>query len=149
MNTQNTQWELTCRQCSHTEPCGTVAMLAHLQRLGMLKRAREPAPEMLLELLTTSLHRLQCSVCQRVGLGLQEVDEEAWQTTRNCASCGRPISPERLDVIPDTTSCATCARSPAPTDDADYCPKCGAVMSMRIGRGGGLTRYRLSCPECR
>ena len=121
----------------------------------MLKRAREPAPELMLELLATAVQRLRCPACGQVGLALQEVDEGAWQTStqhtaRKCAACGRPISPERLDVIPDTTNCASCARSPAPPDEAvDYCPKCGAVMSLRVGRGGGLTRYRLSCPECR
>lgn len=27
-----------------------------------------------------------------------------------CESCGRPIDPQRLDVLPDTTLCIQCAR---------------------------------------
>jgi len=28
-----------------------------------------------------------------------------------CARCGRPIDPERLEILPLTTHCITCARS--------------------------------------
>jgi len=28
-----------------------------------------------------------------------------------CQSCGNPIEPERLHLLPDTTLCATCARA--------------------------------------
>lgn len=28
-----------------------------------------------------------------------------------CESCGNPIEPERLEIIPDTTLCAACARA--------------------------------------
>ena len=124
-------------------------MLGHLQRLGMLKRAREPAPKIMLELLNTALDRIRCSACGHSGMALQEIDEQEWETTRKCAACGRPISAERLEALPDTANCAACAHAPDPAGDVDYCPKCGEVMSVVVGRGGGVTRYRLSCPACR
>ncbi len=39
---------------------------------------------------------------------------------RSCRICGRPISPARLEVLPDTTLCVDCARvyPPAPIDVA-------------------------------
>ena len=116
----------------------------------MLKRARDPEPELLLELLTSAVERLGCRNCKHVGLSLQAVDEQDWPTRSNCQSCGQPISPERLEVLPETTSCASCARAPAQQNEAvEYCSKCGAVMSLRPSRGGGLTRYELACPQCR
>ncbi len=33
-----------------------------------------------------------------------------------CVRCGKPIGDERLDVLPDTVLCASCARGDAPTE---------------------------------
>jgi hypothetical protein len=39
---------------------------------------------------------------------------------RTCTLCGRPIDPERLEVLPDTKFCVDCARTqPAPRIDIE------------------------------
>jgi RNA polymerase-binding transcription factor DksA len=43
---------------------------------------------------------------------LQRLDQGTYGV---CVRCGKPISDERLDVLPDTVLCATCARGDIPT----------------------------------
>ena len=71
-----------------------------------------------------------------------------------CDLCGKAIERGRLDVIPDTNLCSTCARAD-PSDDEDpkqdKCPRCGGVLVMRTPREG-LTKYFRGCsnyPRCR
>ena len=67
-----------------------------------------------------------------------------------------PIDPERREAIPGTRRCATC-KEQAETgalaeDEPDYCPHCGALVEVRVSRGGGITRYKRFCtgePPCR
>ena len=123
-------------------------MLERLHQRGMLKRASKPPPDLLMELFANALPRLECSQCQRPGLQLQEIDEQGWDTGRSCQSCGKRIPVERLEVLPETQYCTACAAVPADGPEGEYCPKCGALMSIRPSRRG-LTRYELSCPDCR
>jgi len=44
---------------------------------------------------------------KQVEDALERLDEGDYGV---CESCGRPIDPERLDVLPDTTLCIKCAR---------------------------------------
>ena len=47
---------------------------------------------------------------ERLEDALERLDEGDYGV---CESCGQPIDPERLDVLPDTTLCIRCARKAA------------------------------------
>ena len=81
---------------------------------------------------------------------------------RPCAGCGRPIPPERLEVIPDATQCVPCQQrtESAPTDwrvSELVCPRCAvrgvhSRMVWRTARDPTIPGYFLGCnryPECR
>ena len=37
-------------------------------------------------------------------------------------------------------------------EEPEYCPHCGSLVELRVGRGPGITRYRRFCtgqPPCR
>ena len=48
------------------------------------------------------------SVLAAIDAALQRIDEGTYGT---CQSCGRPISPERLEAIPYATRCIECKRT--------------------------------------
>jgi len=80
---------------------------------------------------------------------------------RPCVGCGRPISPERLEVIPEATRCVTCQqRTESTTVDWRFsevvCPRCSdrgikSPMVWRTARDPTIQGYFLGCslfPEC-
>lgn len=147
--------QLTCRSCGHQSLCGRGEMIARLRQIGMLKRSGEPDPELLVELFTTSAKAFTCTSCDANGLVATAAEDELegdWGEARRCASCRQPIPPERLEVFPTATFCAACqskaASSPA-SDEPEFCPRCGSLMTLRQTRGAGITRYAMRCPQCR
>jgi|GEM_PF-6687684 len=79
-----------------------------------------------------------------------------------CVGCGRPIPPERMDALPETTRCVSCQQrsESAPTDlrvSEILCPRCAARgfqsrMVWRTARNPTIPGYFLGCsryPECR
>jgi hypothetical protein len=82
---------------------------------------------------------------------------------RACAGCGRPITPERLKVIPDATRCVPCQqRTESAASDWRLseieCPRCAAHgfksrMVWRTARNPAeFSGYFLGCsrfPDCR
>lgn len=113
---------------------------------------------MLEELLPGAAERMTCPGCKQIGLvaGDTEEVEDDWLAAVLCQQCRKPIDPERLDALPDAKFCLNCQQKSesgsATEDEPDFCPKCGALMELRVSRGGGLTRYRLFCtgsPPCR
>jgi hypothetical protein len=82
---------------------------------------------------------------------------------RPCASCGRPILPERLEVLPAATQCVACQQR-AETAATDWrvseveCPRCAAQgrksrLVWRTARDPSkFAGYFLGCsrfPDCR
>lgn len=81
---------------------------------------------------------------------------------RPCAGCGRPISPERLEALPEATRCVPCQQR-AESASGDWqvsevvCPRCAARgfqsrMIWRTARDPTISGYFLGCsrfPECR
>lgn len=156
MNSSNPYYELRCRQCSWTEVCGTEGMVRWLLKVKKIRPGREPDLEILVELFHAVAGQLACPECGATGLTIALADDSAdWPEDRPCAACGKLISSERLEAIPDATLCAACQNAEEegrPRVDLEYCPKCGALMTLRPTKTGGLTRYKLVCtanPPCR
>ncbi len=127
-------------------------MAQRLRGLGMLKRQADPEPAYLSELLRTSVSRLICPQCEGSGLLLEAMPEDEWNSARLCESCDRPIARERLEALPTATRCAACQSTSDSGShsegEAEYCPRCGAIMQLRAAGGSGLARYVSICPDC-
>ncbi len=132
-------------------------MLDWLRQAKMVRRETGPDADLLAELLTSAAGRLSCPECGQQGLSVsphqadEEENDEAWGMARACQGCGRPISRERLEALPNVQLCIECQRG----DDrggsqgpVEYCERCGSVLVMRQTRSG-VTRYTMSCPQCR
>lgn len=77
---------------------------------------------------------------------------DCWEENGGCARYGCPYSPEmrgvptgraplpREETFPEQTACHICGYSPLPPG-ANFCPRCGARVSMRgpIRAGGTLS----------
>jgi hypothetical protein len=146
--------ELTCVLCGHRTVVGPVQMLEKLRDMGMLRREKEPDLHVVYELFMARLAKLPCDSCHQVGLTWQPIDDgndEDWDQVRNCEVCHARIPPERLEVFPDARRCKDCQQSADRGEDSaqpEYCPRCGAIMQLRMQRGSGITRYVMSCPDC-
>jgi predicted RNA-binding Zn-ribbon protein involved in translation (DUF1610 family) len=113
----------------------------------------------MVELLIAAARKLTCPECGASGLAASgEIDEDNgdWPQARPCDACGQPIERERLEALPDAEYCAACQRrieSGQPAGGAvEYCPKCGAAMTLRLSKSAGVARYKLVCtgsPPCR
>jgi predicted RNA-binding Zn-ribbon protein involved in translation (DUF1610 family) len=129
-------------------------MLDWLRSVKMARRDAAPEPDLLPELFRAAAARFACPQCRAVGLSVGDADDdddEAWGMPRKCESCGRPIARERLEVFPDARLCVGCqAQSDrgAVSGPAEYCPRCGSVMTIGQSRRG-VTRYVMICPNCR
>jgi Prokaryotic dksA/traR C4-type zinc finger len=98
-----------------------------------------------------------------VGEERDDAGETVAIPVRPCISCGRLIPPERLEAIPDATSCVPCQqRTEAVTVGEHFteveCPRCASRgmksrLVWRIARDPAkFSGYFLGCsrfPECR
>jgi predicted RNA-binding Zn-ribbon protein involved in translation (DUF1610 family) len=150
--------ELQCDKCGWRTLCGEAEIVRRLRTLGLFRRASEPPNEIVREVLVSQGSELTCDNCGRPGLWVRtdaEDDGGEWKQVVVCEICRQPIPPERLQFKPGATRCVKCQDA---TDrgesfaEPEYCPKCGALMELRVSRTGGLTRYKLWCtgnPPCR
>lgn len=153
MTTSSIYRRLECPRCKAS---AVVDMLARLREAGKLKRDKQPAPEVVIELFSAQAAVLPCEACGHVGLAVQLLDDDAddgnWPTAgRACVRCKAVIPAERLELFPDATLCAACQRRAEQGDDGgpqEYCPRCGGLMKLRQHRGGGIARYVMVCGEC-
>lgn len=153
--------QLTCQECGWRTVCGPADAAARLRLVGVLRRESDPDDATLAELLPEAAKRMTCPGCKRIGFAVSEAEEVAeteddWQAAVLCERCRKPIPPERLEVFPDSKRCVACqskAESGEPEEDEpEFCPRCGALVELRVSRGGGLTRYKRFCtgvPACR
>lgn len=144
-----------CRACGFVEDESVSEMVRRLRAAGLLKARSDASPEVVRELFIASAARLSCGDCGAIGLTVEaaaELDDEAWGQARACQVCGKPIPPERLELLPDARLCIACQakdeRGDA-DDEREFCPRCGAVMQLVSGRGAGIARYAMRCPNCR
>ncbi len=144
-----TTWQLRCPACDWRGRCGLDELLRRLRDLGMLRREAHPSTDTILELIQIRSADLTCDNCQRHGLSLEELDDDFddWDAGRLCEICQQPLAPERLQLFPDARRCATCSTD-VDTDEPDFCPRCGACLSLKTSRGNGVARYQMRCPDC-
>jgi DNA-directed RNA polymerase subunit M/transcription elongation factor TFIIS len=151
-----TEWiDLGCQHCDWHSMCGPPQMLQWLKTAGMVRRDAAPDLDLLPELFRSAAGRMKCPKCGQTGLVAEsnrdDTEDEAWGMARKCAICEQPIPAERLEVFPNAELCVACqAKSDRgeSTGAVEYCPNCGSVMTMRQDRRG-VTRYVMSCPQCR
>lgn len=143
-----------CDACEREQRCDFDQTVNRLMELSMLRRNAQPDAALLAELVADAAPRLTCAECDSVGLTVlnETYDDAEWGELRKCTACGEAISAERLEVFPDTRRCTACQKReeqpPPPSEDSDFCPRCGTPLQTRTSAGGGLTRYRLFCPTC-
>ena len=149
-------FQLQCEACTWQAVCGPLEIEKHLRSAGHLRRAERPAIELVRELLAGVAPQLLCPECGTAGLRMVPYqDEDDWATARRCEICRQPIPPERLEALPAAMRCLSCQQAEEQgraTSDVEYCPRCGAILELRVSRRGGLTRYKLFCtgqPPCR
>lgn len=152
-------YELTCRRCGWRTICGRDDAVGRLRLIGLLRREPDPDDELIAALLVEAAPRMTCPICKEKSLSSSPtdgMDDSDWQAAVLCEVCRAPISPERREAIPNAKRCARC-QGIAETgqlneSEPDYCPNCGAIMEIRVSRGGGITRYKRFCtgdPPCR
>jgi rubrerythrin len=154
-------YELTCRNCGWRTVCGAANAGSRLRLIGLLRREPDPDMDVLATLLVESAPRMTCPICKEKRLvarpsNTMADDEGDWQTAVLCEVCRQPIAPERLEAVPATKRCAACQGKAEAgrliDDEPEYCPLCGAIVELRVSRGGGITRYKRFCtgePPCR
>lgn len=148
---------LICRQCGWCSPCDPATMLRLLQAMGMLRRAQEADAGMIEELFRGNRHRVCCPSCRQVALvdaaggEAAEMDDENWNMSRRCRECRQPISPERLEALPNADLCTRCQglddRGSLPKDE-EYCRRCGGIVVLRRRTSGVQSGYQRVCSEC-
>ena len=144
--------------------CGPADAASRLRLIGQLRREKEPDEDSLAELLIDAAPRMTCPGCRAKGTLHathtdelpDEWDDRDWQAAVLCEVCREPIPPERLEVLPESRRCVTCQgqteRGTLPDEEPEFCPKCGALVELRVSRGTGITRYKRFCtgvPACR
>jgi predicted RNA-binding Zn-ribbon protein involved in translation (DUF1610 family) len=126
-----------------------------LRRHRLVKSTSDMDHELLAEVFRASAAKFHCPHCGRDGLTAspsRELSDSEWGQAQVCENCGAPIPRERLEVFPAATLCVGCqARDDRgePTGQAEYCPRCGAIMTLVQSRAAGITRYVMVCPTCR
>lgn len=151
--------QLECRHCQWWTLCGEAEIVRRLRAVGAFRRSAEPPEELVREVLRSHGPQLACDRCKETGLSVRVDaagdDAGEWDQVVLCEICRQPIPPERLEFNPRATRCAKCqdaADRGQSQAEPDYCPRCGAIMELRVSRGGGITRYKLFCtgnPPCR
>ncbi len=140
-----------CRSCGHDEPTPREDAVLRLQSIGRLKRGVRVETDLLLELARVSAGELSCIACGVTGLALNEGVPAHDDFGRRCEVCRQLIDPERLEVFPDSTLCTNCQKGEDRGVDStmpEYCSSCGTPLVLAKSTIG-VTRYRMSCPQCR
>lgn len=146
-----------CDHCGDHRLVDADGAFQWLRLLGRVRSEQAWEAEIVFEVFRGTADGLSCRACGRRGLfvGLPHDENEDWPEARPCQECGRPIPPERLEALPEALRCVDCQQKIDRGDDpaaAEYCPKCGSPMILRLSRGGGITRHTMRCgkvPPCR
>jgi hypothetical protein len=149
--------EIRCANCRFATMFDAAAVAGWLQAAGRLHRHSEATTGELRELALALAPQIPCTGCGELRLAAAVVgdDSDDWPMARRCEDCGQLISPERVEVFPDTRVCTSCQsrdEQGCSPDAPEYCPHCGSPMVVRQSRGSGIRRYVMECsgnPPCR
>lgn len=150
---------LTCDGCGWRTVSGKDDLASRLRLVGLLRREKDPGEDLIAELLPEAASRMTCPACKSIGLSVRIAESESegdfdaefddWQAAVLCEACRKPIPPERIEALPGARRCLECqGRSEAGVADPEepeFCPRCGALLELRVSSRGGLTRYRQFC----
>jgi hypothetical protein len=151
---------LVCGQCNWRTVCGEAELVRRLRAIGAFRRASHPPEELVAEVLRSRVDELPCDHCRQTGLRMsataaEDASDDGWGQVVTCEICRVPIPAERLAAFPSARRCRACQdaadRNALPAV-AEYCPKCGAILELRVSHAGGITRYKQCCtgnPPCR
>jgi ssDNA-binding Zn-finger/Zn-ribbon topoisomerase 1 len=148
-------FEMRCSQCHWVEIWGLERAMRELVRMGRYRIVADFNPEIIRELFLIYAVRMDCPNCGVTGLITRIAPKESWTWTDEvcCEHCGKIIPTERLAAVPNTTLCVNCQSAIEHGErqgDAEYCPRCGAVMVLKsLAVNNGITRPTLVCPGCR
>jgi DNA-directed RNA polymerase subunit RPC12/RpoP len=150
-----------CAACGEQISLSQEELTDQLRELKFLRRADQPDRATLLQLVQACMAERLWSPCLGCGRPLAaqpETDDDAaleadpdWGDAVPCQQCGALIPPERLELFPTTRSCVKCQQQTerqGPATEAEYCPRCGDVLQLRLGQRGAAA-YRPWCPSCR
>ncbi|MDP6443760.1 MAG: hypothetical protein QGG36_14950 [Pirellulaceae bacterium] len=141
------RFRIECRACQDSVAVTLAELVSRLRDAGMLLRDKEPAPEMIAALLPTASDKVSCGSCGAAGVSITPYEQmDEWEDGRSCQRCGATIPPERLEIFPDSQTCAQC-ESAGGGDEREFCPRCGDLMVMKTS-SRGVTRYALVCRAC-
>ena len=140
-----------CPSCSRAEVTPREDAILRLQSIGRLKRGAKVETDLLLEMARISAGELNCDACGAAGVELKEGVPDRDDFGRRCEACRQQIDPERLEIFPDSTLCTNCQQGDDRGIDSavpEYCSNCGTPL-VPVKSTAGVTRYRMSCPQCR
>jgi hypothetical protein len=124
-------------------------MKTSLQRIGMLRRAMDPEPSLVVELFRRAADKLTCPECDS-ALTVRDIDDADWGAAPNCEGCEQPIPAARLAALPGATLCAACQQKVdrgEPVGQPDYCEHCGGIMVLKRTTKG-IRRFVEVCSSC-
>lgn len=145
--------ELYCPACNWGEVLDLPRAIIWLREAKLCNARSDPTPEEIQELLPVAAEKLQCPHCEQQPLGLRAAEDETfdWPEPVACEVCGKPIPPERLEIMPEAKTCVACQRldeSGGSAGEVEYCPHCGSPLQLKARGGAGLARYAMHCGGC-
>ena len=144
--------EVSCRNCDFVEACDAGGMGIWLRRAKMLRPTSQLSEDEMRELLPVAVAKVVCPECGAETLSIGEPAESAgdWQDAPTCEQCGVVIPAERVAALGGTKLCVSCQQDDeaGAAGEAEYCPRCGAVMRTQLAGGAGIARYVTKCGDC-
>lgn len=153
MSTPHRHFEIRCRACGDRRQIGVSDLLGRLRSGGAMRRNNDPDFELMMELAKTASGAWNCDACHAIGLAFRPIydDPNDWNDARSCEACSQRIPPERVELFPNSTLCAACQRNveSGRTPVAEYCERCGSILTLKPTKSSGISRYVMYCPSCR
>lgn len=149
MPPRDDQLELRCPACGWNERSDLAQMRASLLRTGMLRRATDPEPSLVLELFRSSASKFACPQCD-AAVAVRDVYDTGWGDAPKCEACEQSIPAARLAAVPGAILCADCQQKVdrgEPVGPAEYCEHCGGIMVLKRTTQG-IRRFVERCSEC-
>lgn len=149
---------MACLACGWVDVMDTEKIYRWLASRGKIRAGKEIEDDILYELFHGLTPQFSCPKCGTGGLTLEVVtDDFSDLDARRCYGCAKVIPEMRLQFFPDTRYCTACAEKQENGEElpiqAEYCPRCGAMMELvPLRHGSGKKEFVWQCtrvPSCR